>query len=335
MTDDPILTVPLPLVLDDESEWPKMVEALCRVGARRALLYGAMLPNPGNSIRQYRHRLGDAADQDPALLGLAPDLRFYDLWAELLAERKAEFAIAGISVAFWMGQSLGHGGGFNGSTAGAKTPFQPAMTHLGEVMPGCFCPLCPELRAYLSGALSRIARAKPEFIILDDDFKLTNRLPAMCGCPLHQAEFRRRGLPGLSPAELVRLVLSGEPTPERATWWAAHEDGIINLGRALGEAVRTVTPSMRLGICITKAAWEEIDLPRLLKAMAGPNRPVVRTACAPYWLADPQGLNGQIEQIRLQRTWLAASIPEAEILCEGDTFPHLSTRCSPTLLDSY
>lgn len=332
---DPILTIPLPLVLDDETAWPQAVAAVRRAGAGRVLLYSAMLPNPGNSIRQYRDRLGAAADQDPALLGLAPDLRFYDLWSELLAERIAGFARVGIPVAFWMGQTLGHGGGFNGSTAGARPPFQSAQTHLGETVPGVFCPLCPQLRDYLCGALARIARARPEFIILDDDYKLTNRLPAMCGCPLHQAAFRRRGLPALDPAALVERVLSDGPGPEREAWWAVHEDGITDLGRALGEAVRAVAPDMRLGLCITKAAWEELDLARLLRAMAGPNRPILRTACAPYWLREPQGLNGQIEHIRLQRAWLDEAIPEAEQLCEGDTFPHLTTRCSAALLDTY
>lgn len=336
MNVDPAITVPLPLVLDDESAWPQVIAAVSRTGAGRVLLYGAMLPNPGNSIRQYRQRLGDAVDQDPAQLGLAPDLRFYDLWAELLAARIADFAHHGIQVAFWMGQSLGHGGGVSGSTAGAKLPFQPACSLDGSAAEGHFCPLCPRLRTYLCGALARIARARPEFIILDDDFRLLNHpTPMLCACPLHRAEFRRRGLPDLPPAELVQRVLSGEATSERAVWWAAHEDGLLDLGRALGEAVRAVAPGVRFGFCSTYPSWEEVDLPRLVTTLAGPNRPIVRMACAPYWLRDPHGLNGQIEQVRLQRAWLNATVPEAEILCEGDTFPHLTTVCSATMLDAY
>lgn len=336
MNPDTILTIPLPLVLDDESTWPQVIEAMRRGGAGRVLLYSAMLPNPGNSIRQYRHRLGDAANQDPALLGLAPDLRFYDLWSELLAERIGDFAKVGIPVGFWMGQTLGHGGGIAGSTTGARLPFQVAWSHSGAEAQGHLCPLCPRLRDYLCGALARIARAKPEAILLDDDFRLTNwTMPAMCACPLHQTEFRRRGLPDLPPAELVRRVLSGKPGPERATWWSVHLDAIVDLGRALGETVRTAVPDMRLGLCSTYPSWEESDLPRLLRALAGPTRPLVRTACAPYWLREPQGLNSQIEQIRLQRAWLSAALPEAEDLCEGDTFPHLTTRCSATLFDAY
>lgn len=331
---NPLLTVPLPLVLDDESAWPQVIAAVCRAGAGRVALYSGMLPNPGNSIRQYRDRLGSAVDQDPALMGLAPNLRFYDLWAELLAQRIAGFAETGIPVVFWLGQSLGHGGGISGSTAGARPPFQPALTHLGEPAPGHFCPLCPRLRAYLSGALSRIARARPEAILLDDDFRLVNwTLPTMCACPLHQAEFRRRGLPDLPPAELIPRILAGGP--ERELWWSLQEDGLIGLGRELGEAVRAVAPGVRLGMCATFPTWEEVDLPRLLRAMAGPHRPLVRTACAPYWLQAPHDLAGMIEQVRVQRAWLAESVAEAEDLCEGDTFPHLTTRCSATLLHAY
>jgi len=333
---EPLLTIPLPLVLDDDSAWPQVIAAVRRAGASRVALYSGMLPNPGNSIRQYRERLGSAVDQDPALMGLAPDLRFYDLWAELLARRIASFAEAGIPVVFWLGQSLGHGGGVSGSTAGARPPFQPAVTHLGEVAPGHFCPLCPQLRAYLAGALARIARARPEAILLDDDFRLVNlTLPTMCSCPLHQAEFRRRGLPDLPPAELIPRILAGGPGPERTLWWSLQEDGLISLGRELGEAVRGVEPGVRLGMCATFPSWEEVDLPRLLRAMAGPHRPLVRTACAPYWLQAPHSLAGMIEQIRVQRAWLAESLPGAEDLCEGDTFPHLTTRCSASLLHAY
>lgn len=335
---DPILSIPLPLVQDDEAAWPDIIAAMRQLCAGRVILYGAMLPNPANSIRHYRHRLGDAAEQDPALLGIAPDLRFYDLWAELLAERRAQFAAVGIPVAFWMGQTLGHPGGFNGSTSGVRPPFQHEVDVEGREIDSCLCPLCPRLRDYLCGALARIARAQPESILLDDDFRLSRQNPNWCLCQLHLAAFRRRGLPDLPRRELLRLALSGEPGPERAAWWSVHEDSHLDLGRALGEAVRAVAPQVRLGLCSTQSGWDDLDLPRLLSAMAGPLRPLFRSHGAPYWLGGgqpPANLGGIIEQNRQQRAWLQAALPDAEVLYEGDTFPHLSTRCPVSTFDAW
>ncbi|MEK7412387.1 MAG: hypothetical protein AAB263_03595 [Planctomycetota bacterium] len=335
----PVLSIPLPLVQDDEAAWPDIVAAMQRLGAGRVILYSAMLPNPANSIRHYRARLGAAADQDVALLGIAPDLAFYDLWAELLAQRQAQFAAVGIPVAFWMGQTLGHPGGFNGSTSGVRPPFQHEMDVDGKEIDSCLCPLCPRLRDYLTGALARIARARPEFIILDDDFRLLRQNPNWCMCPLHLAAFRRRGMPDLPRRDLLRLALSGKAGPERAAWWSVHEDGQIDLGRALGEAIRAVAPQVRLGLCTTHSCWDNLDLPRLLSAMAGPLRPLFRGHGAPYWLSSghkpPFSLGGIVEQTRQQRAWLKAALPTAEDMCEGDTFPHLSTRCPVTTYDAW
>ncbi len=335
----PALSIPLPLVQDDEAAWPDIIATMKRLGVRRVILYAAMLPNPANSIRHYRARLGSAADQDPALLGIAPDLRFYDLWAELLAERSAQFAAVGIPVAFWMGQTLGHPGGFNGSTAGMRPPFQHEVDVEGREIGTCLCPLCPRLRDYLCGALARIARAQPEFILLDDDFRLSRKNPNWCLCPLHLAAFRRRGLPDVPRRELLQLALSGEPGPERAAWWSVHEDSHIDLGRALGEAVRAVAPQVRLGLCSTQSCWNDLDLPRLLSAMAGPLRPLFRSHGAPYWLSGGHqpafNLGGIVEQNRQQRAWLGAALPQAEDLYEGDTFPHLSTRCPVSTFDAW
>ncbi len=333
----PVLTIPLPLVQEDETSWPAIVAAMQRLGAGRVILYGAMLPNPANSIRHYRARLGSAADQDPALLSIAPDLRFYDLWAELLAERRAQFEAVGIQVAFWMGQTLGHPDLSNGSS-NIRPPFQHEMDADGKELDHCLCPLCPSLRKYLTGALARIARAQPEFIILDDDFRLSRQNPNWCVCPLHLAEFRRRGLPDLPRHELLQRMLSGAPGPERAAWWSVYEESHIDLGRAMGEAIRAVAPQVRLGLCSTQSAWDDLDLPRLLSAMAGPLQPLVRLHGAPYWLTGHQpafNLGGLVEQTRMQRGRLRASLPAVEALCEGDSFPHLSTRVAVSTFDAW
>jgi hypothetical protein len=328
MDDNPQLAIPLPLVLDDEAEWPALIAAVAATGARQALLFAPGQPTTTWTQVHHRARLGAGGGDE-----LTPGPACFALWAELLELRIAAFARAGIAVGFWMGQTLGHGAGLSG--AAQAGPFQHEADATGAVLPDHLCPLCPHLREHLGAALACIAAVRPAAILLDDDFRLSKGNPGWCLCPLHRAAFRRRGLPDLPGPELLERVLSGAPGWERAAWWQVHEDALVDLARALGEAVRAAAPQVRLGLCATPGSWDDLDLPRLLRACAGPLRPLVRTGGAPYWAARPADLGGVVEQVRRQRAWLAASLPEAEDWCEGDTFPHQSSRCAAATLAGY
>ncbi|MHB1155453.1 MAG: hypothetical protein ACYC26_01305 [Phycisphaerales bacterium] len=333
----PRITVPLPLVLEDESRWPEVVELLQRADAQRVMLYFPSSPVGGNTIRHYRDRLGSAAEVDPLLLRLAMDLRFYELWAQLLAERIALFGQAGIAVGIW-GIPFGHGSGFDGPHGHIDNPpFTISANERGEEEPLVFCPCDPAFRNYLAKAYAMLAKAGPEVILLDDDFRLwrKGKIRHGCFCPLHLAEFRRRGGPDLPASEIARQVFTGAPGPLRDLWWSVQEDSLLAVATDLRAAINAVAPQVRLGYCVAPSSWEEASVPKLLQAFAGKTRPFMRTSGAPYWIHAPWSLSCEVEFVRLQRSWVQALVPDTEALCEGDTYPHVRSRCSATVLHAY
>ena len=333
-------TVPMPLVLDDERQWPDVIETLKRIGAERVLLFTSALPVPLNSMKQYRDRLGTAAHQPPSELGILPALGFYELWAELFSQRRDALLAAGIAEAgIWMGQTLGHGGGLSGAVS-AEYPgpgFQLAQNAMGEEEPGLFCPLCPKLTDHLSAALRILSRAKPAVILFDDDFRPPShpKIRTGCYCPLHQAEFHRRGIAESDMRALAETIAEGPASPDRTTWWQVQNDAMVSLARTLGEAIHSIGPAIRVGLCSAHNAGEDNDLIELLCAFAGTTRPLVRTCGAPYWERGTALAKKCIELVRLQRSRLRSELPAAEVMCEGDTFPHLTSRCSAAMLDAY
>jgi hypothetical protein len=335
MAHAPRTTVPLMLVLDDEGRWPTVIRELKRIGTGRVML---ATPSTRHTIKHYRQRLGAAADQDPLEMGAVPHLGFYSLWADLFTERQAQLQAAGIpEVGLWFAQTIGHGEFATAIGHGLDhLPLQPMMDEKGATEPGTFCPLCDHLRSYLGAALARLARARPSVIMFDDDFRMFchNKVMVGCYCPLHQADFRRRGIDATMP-ELARLVTEGPPNPQRTAWWAAQDDSLTALARSLSEAIHAVDPAIRVGVCTARSLWDETDIPALLRTFAGGTRPFVRTTVAPYWISAPWSLGCELEHLRLLHARLAANLPEAEVLCEGDSYPHLTTKCPAQTLHAY
>ncbi len=110
--------------------------------------------------------------------------------AAVLAERYRKFQIllrskTDVSCGILLQASLGHGWEPDQPASGQKF-----ITGDGRT-PYIFCPLDPGFRTYLERSIHTLAKLKPDFFMLDDDFRmLTGRNG--CFCPLHVNDFNRQ-----------------------------------------------------------------------------------------------------------------------------------------------
>ena len=78
-----------------------------------------------------------------------------------------------------------------------KPPMQTMVGPTGQVSLSCLCPNTEELRSYTAERYAILLQAKPDFVWIDDDFRVTNHGPAgPCYCPgciaKYNAKYQRK-----------------------------------------------------------------------------------------------------------------------------------------------
>ena len=116
--------------------------------------------------------------------------------------------ISGVPCGILLQATIGHGWTPNVPTEGRK------FIRWDGVEPYIFCPLDPGFREYIGRQVRTLAGLKPDFFMLDDDFRMvTGRVG--CFCPLHIAGFNR--LTGQNQtAETIRDAIRGDESIARA-----------------------------------------------------------------------------------------------------------------------
>jgi hypothetical protein len=307
------VTIPFMLVPFEDAYWTDYRELAAAMKADRVLLVG-----PGQ-------RAGDTPPVD----------HFREL-SESLMQKIAFFAEEGIEVGFWAWRTIGHTKSF--ASGGSSMGFQPLVGPTGADAGVCFCPLDARFRAYIAECLAAVAESGVGLILLDDDFRMNwhgAEARTSCFCPLHLAEIGRRIGRTVTRDEVVREALSGEPSAMRREWLAVNAMGLDLLAGDIEKAVHKVNPSTRIGAAITYNLFdnEGLDMPALVKRLAGPTRPILRTSGAPYWSQEPSNASWVTELTRQQAWWMEGA--DCELLAEGDTAPHTRFHCSAEALDAY
>ncbi|AZN41466.1 hypothetical protein [Paenibacillus albus] len=131
----------------------------------------------------------------------------------------------------------------------SELPFQGAVGWDGKVASCSFCPNSLEFRAYIAHKYTMAARAKPEFIWLDDDLRLFGiGVDYACFCDTciriynvsHQFAYTRESLVG--------ALNSPEGKPLRERWVQQNIDTIASLLQHIAETVHLVDPQIELGL---------------------------------------------------------------------------------------
>ena len=251
------------------------------------------------------------------------------------------FREAGLEVGLWI-SAFGHGGVLAHAEQGAALPYGKLMGPRGETAGDSFCPADPDYRRAYCETVAIYAEAHPDLLMLDDDFRLSERSYGVgCYCPLHLGEFERRaGKKVKNGEELFRLAFLSENKTDRETWLSVLSDSLYGFAAAVREAVDSVDSSIRCGVCMCMDTYDAsgTDAACLARIFAGKTRPFFRTIGAPYWhVASSDGSLGEVvEYTRMQISRKnEEKYREIEIMTEGDVYPRHRTRIPAALLELY
>ena len=168
-------------------------------------------------------------------------LDFVTEMAEIHQTRMPQFKDIGIPrVGINVLNNLGHG-----NRAGIwEMPYQPMIGHDGKESL-CPCPNDPEFRDYLNKRYQLMAQADPDFIWMDDDFRMIShgvRYP--CFCPICMEKFDQAD----ERADLVHRLNQPGNDELRYAWTSFCNQTLISLAEELKKTVKNVNPGIEIGL---------------------------------------------------------------------------------------
>lgn len=147
----------------------------------------------------------------------------------------------------------------------------------------CVCPMDEAWRKYIAEVYARYAELQPEIVWVEDDFRYHNHDPLHwggCFCEEHMKLYSALAGKPLTREEFIAGVLqSGEPHPYRRIWLDVCSDVLCETASRIEKAVHGIAPQTRVGLMSSAPqihAAEGREWHRLLKALAGANKPVDR-----------------------------------------------------------
>jgi hypothetical protein len=207
----------------------------------------------------------------------------------------------------------------------------------GEVRQHEVCPADPAFRDFAAGYVKELAGCGVDIILFDDDYRLTvHNADLACACELHL------GLTGKIlgrpvTRQEIENAMVGPQNPVRSAFQQAKRESLLEFARRMRQALDTVDPRIRMGLCAGMAAWDVdgIDAPSISRVLAGNTKPLLRLIAAPYWVPMKlwnNRLQDVIEMSRMERSWCGEGI---EILAEGDTYPRPRFTCPAAFLEGF
>lgn len=242
-----------------------------------------------------------------------------------LVDNLAWFEAHGIEAAIWLGASFGHGGLLH--DVGKKTD-DGAMTTVvnlaGKAIGDTRCPLDPLFREHMARVLRQLATSGAKTILIDDDFRLSQRTEEFCCfCDLHLARIAQYlGRESITREELRAHILHGKPNPVRDAYLRAQGDSLREMAHLLREAVDEVDPTVRLALCCCHSIWDSdgADPIELTEILRGQNPALLRLHGAPYWAARTSKRMPAV--LELSRMFAAfCRDTDYELINEGDAYP--------------
>ncbi len=229
--------------------------------------------------------------------------------------------------------TMGHGGKLN-----QKFGFQPYINLTdGEEKTYVACPYDSGFADHFRSVFAYYASLEPMAIMVDDDFRLLNRMGKGCACKKHLAEFNRRANTSFTREELYNALCSSKGEEYRRIFVKTQEDALLFSARAMREGIDSVNPKIQ-GIyccCGNDAAGE------LAATLAGKGNPsIVRINNGCYTAAGARYLSDCFARAALQ---MNVDANKADFyLAETDTCPqnrystaaaHLHSHYTGTILE--
>jgi len=210
-------------------------------------------------------------------------------------------------------------------------PFQGITGSDGTTCIHCFCPMDKDFQNYTRTIVTMMAKANPEFILIDDDFRMHNHLPVLrgCFCDAHMKAFNQRYGHNFSREELGAILEDGGKDGQEISsqWSCILREGLLEMCRVIREAINAVNPAIRSGLCMNNVEDEYAE--DIINTLAGDTLPLVRVGNANYKEAEPH----YSSRVILGASRALPYIPErSEVVSESDTYPQHLYSVSPQTL---
>ena len=234
-----------------------------------------------------------------------------------------EYESNGIECGYWIGESMGHGG-----ESSEKFAYE-SFVSLGSESTCGFCCADEKFIEDVTEWAKMAARAGARIIIIDDDWRMHSHgldFYAGCLCKSHVKKYCSIVGEDLTADDIKKKVYSGGKSKYRDAWMKMLRDDMLYLARKYREAVDTVNPECRMGLCLAPSVigLDGADFMEICDALAGPNtKPFLRLIGAPYWAKTGEELANVVTIERMIAKWTESWQKKtgAEILFEGDVYP--------------
>ena len=135
-------------------------------------------------------------------------------------------------------------------------PYPGMVGHDGSVSKGCACPNTPEMRKYVRAKYELVARARPEFIWVDDDIRVHHHGVAWgCFCETCLQMFSQKAGQSFRRETLVKALNDPAQTALRQAWIQQNIATIESLLTDVSAAVKEVDPGIGMGLMTNGPAW--------------------------------------------------------------------------------
>ncbi len=232
----------------------------------------------------------------------------------------AEFESAGIKTTLNILQTLGHHYFPEDAEYRKLFPFRERVPMDGSSGGGA-CPLDENLRQWVKESYQIYAELKPEYIFVDDDFRTTMKGGLSCFCSEHLRLIGERYGREVSREEVVNAIHLEADSPLRKHFFDVTTEGFVSLAELIRETVKKVSPSSRIGLMCARLpeCFAGMDLDKILTALAGDDRPLLRPQLPLYYEVMTHQLPCMTFNPSLTR---AALPPEVEHFAELECIPY-------------
>ena len=206
-------------------------------------------------------------------------------------------------------------------------PWQRLVDFDGGICQGCYCTADPHMQEYVGQCYVALAKAKPDFIWVDDDVRLESHNPVRfaCFCDRCMADFSRQSGRTWTRPSLAAAFSAGtreERLALRSQWVEHNRRYIVDLLGRVRAAVDTVNPAMPVGMMTGETSYSGYGFTRYTEALAGPRGVEVKWRPGGGFYAEhwSGGLLQKAHSIGRQTGLLPRSVKD--IQSEHENFPY-------------
>ena len=276
------------------------------------------------TLRPYLETIEEVALFTAATHPPLPLAAIRELAAEA-AEILPAFRAAGLSAGINHLATIGH---HNENLAHSLNEPWTRLTNIhGVVEEGNYCPNDPEFRQYVHDSYVALARAKPDFLWVDDDVRLQGhgKVDQACFCDRCLALFSAESGHAWTREKLREEFGGGTPAERlamRKLWLAHNRRTMRELLAHIRAAVDAVDPALPVGLMTGENFYSGFAYDEWAHALAGAQgTPVMWRPGGGFYTDDwTPGLLGKAHSIGRQVAALPAAV--ADIQSEIENFPY-------------